>query len=246
MCGIVGAVKLRGTSTWRLSPDVCAGMMRTLSYRGPDGMGDWTSPDGNCWLGHTRLAIIDRAGGHQPMANEDGTIWVVLNGEIYNYLELRRELLRHHTFKTHSDTEVILHLYEELGERCLERLNGMFAFAVWDSRRQQLFAARDRLGIKPLYWHHAHGRLAFASEPKAFFAAGLWLKSRRRQRFRPPVVVYSLACVPLAVLVLLLQPSLLRWAPAFAPFLVVGMVEAARRRDRSLLSGAATTLAAAS
>jgi asparagine synthase (glutamine-hydrolysing) len=122
-------------------------MMDTLAHRGPDGEGEWI--EGPVALGHKRLAIIDLESGRQPMSNEDGSIWIVFNGEIYNYVELRRELVRHHHFRTQSDTEVILHLYEELGERCLERLNGMFSFAIWDARQQRLFAARDRIGIKP-------------------------------------------------------------------------------------------------
>src|SRR6202008_669038 len=122
-------------------------MMSAIEHRGPDDHGAWVN--GPVGLGHQRLSIIDLATGHQPMSNEDGSLWITFNGEIYNYLELRRDLTRHHDFRTHSDTEVLLHLYEELGERCLERLNGMFSFAIWDARQQRLFAARDRLGIKP-------------------------------------------------------------------------------------------------
>jgi asparagine synthase (glutamine-hydrolysing) len=145
-------------------------MMDALAHRGPDGEGEWA--EGPVALGHKRLAIIDLDTGRQPMCNEDGSIWIVFNGEIYNYVELRRELVRHHQFRTQSDTEVILHLYEELGERCLERLNGMFAFAIWDARQQKLFAARDRIGIKPFYYTIDEEQLAFASEPKALLAAG--------------------------------------------------------------------------
>lgn len=145
-------------------------MLRLLAHRGPDG--DGTHIEGQTALGHRRLAIIDLETGQQPMTNEDGSLWIVFNGEVYNYLELRRELERHHTFRTRSDTEVILHLYEELGERCLERLNGMFAFAIWDRRQRKLFAARDRIGIKPLYWALAGDALVFASEPKAILGAG--------------------------------------------------------------------------
>jgi asparagine synthase (glutamine-hydrolysing) len=146
-------------------------MMSALAHRGPDGEGAYV--DGAVALGHKRLAIIDLESGKQPMTNEDESLWIVFNGEIYNYLELRRDLLRDHTFRTHSDTEVILHLYEELGERCLERLNGMYAFAIWDKRQQRLFAARDRIGIKPFYWTLNKDVLAFASEPKALIAAGV-------------------------------------------------------------------------
>ncbi|HEY7568542.1 MAG TPA: asparagine synthase (glutamine-hydrolyzing) [Gemmatimonadaceae bacterium] len=168
MCGIAGIVS-RDRSR---APDVegLRVMMETLAHRGPDGEGEWI--DGPVALGHKRLAIIDLETGRQPMSNEDGSIWIVFNGEIYNYVELRRELVRHHRFRTQSDTEVILHLYEELGERCLERLNGMFAFAIWDARQQRLFAARDRVGIKPLYYTIDADQLTFASEPKAILAAG--------------------------------------------------------------------------
>ncbi|NIT57144.1 MAG: asparagine synthase (glutamine-hydrolyzing), partial [Aliifodinibius sp.] len=142
-----------------------------LAHRGPDDEGIYT--DKTVGLGHKRLSIIDLKDGHQPMTNEDESLWIVYNGEIYNYVELRRDLKRDHRFRTHSDTEVILHLYEELGERCLERLNGMFSFAIWDSRQQRLFAARDRLGIKPFYWFMDNNRFVFASEPKAMIAAGI-------------------------------------------------------------------------
>ena len=128
-----------------------AKMMETLRHRGPDDRGTYFN--GPVGFGHQRLSIIDLDGGQQPMCNEDETIWIVFNGEIYNYLELRQDLERDHTFRTHTDTEVILHLYEEYGERCVDRLNGMFAFAIWDWRQRRLFAARDRLGIKPFYWH---------------------------------------------------------------------------------------------
>jgi asparagine synthase (glutamine-hydrolysing) len=168
MCGIAGYI-FRDRDA-RVDPAVIKTMTDALAHRGPDGEGDWIA--GPVGLGHRRLAIIDLATGAQPMANEDETLWIVCNGEIYNYVELRRDLVRHHTFRTQSDTEVILHLYEELGERCLERLNGMFAFAIWDDRRQRLFLARDRLGIKPLYWTLAPRHLAFASEIKALLAAG--------------------------------------------------------------------------
>ena len=163
MCGIAGLVYRERERT----PDHAAlrAMLDTLAHRGPDDEGVWSA--GPVALGHKRLSIIDVAGGHQPMANEDETIWIVFNGEIYNYVELRRDLERNHTFRTQSDTEVLIHLYEELGEHCLDRLNGMFAFAIWDERQQRLFAARDRLGIKPFYWHQDKDRLAFASEPKA-------------------------------------------------------------------------------
>jgi len=168
MCGIAGIIE-RDLDA-RPDHERLAAMTAALSHRGPDDEGAYFA--GPCGLGHKRLSIIDLETGRQPMCNEDESIWIVFNGEIYNYVELRQELSRHHQFRTQSDTEVILHLYEELGERCLERLNGMFSFAIWDERRQRLFAARDRLGIKPFYWHLGSDRLSFASEPKALVAGG--------------------------------------------------------------------------
>jgi asparagine synthase (glutamine-hydrolysing) len=146
-------------------------MADLLAHRGPDGEG--FHRDGPIGLGHRRLAIIDLSGAAaQPMPNEDETLWIVFNGEIYNFQSLRDDLLsRGHTFRSKSDTETILHLYEEEGEGCLRHLRGMFAFALWDSRRRRLFLARDRVGKKPLfYWHRPGHAFAFASEPKAFVA----------------------------------------------------------------------------
>jgi asparagine synthase (glutamine-hydrolysing) len=143
-----------------------------ISHRGPDDDGILT--DGPVGLGMRRLSIIDLAGGHQPVFNEDRSCAIVYNGEIYNYRELRSWLqTRGHTMRTNSDTETIVHLYEELGEQCVERLRGMFAFAIWDSKRRILFLARDRFGIKPLYFVSHSGGLAFASELKALHAAGV-------------------------------------------------------------------------
>jgi asparagine synthase (glutamine-hydrolysing) len=148
-------------------------MTTALSHRGPDGDGFWNDP--HCALGHRRLAIIDRAGGHQPMSNEDGTIWIVFNGEIYNHRDVRPRLEdRGHVFRTNSDTEVIVHAYEEFGPACLEHLEGMFAFAIWNTRTQELFAARDRLGKKPLFYTSMGGRFAFASELSALRHAPGW------------------------------------------------------------------------
>jgi asparagine synthase (glutamine-hydrolysing) len=169
MCGIAGLIE---RDRHRPSDEGAVRMMMAaLHHRGPDDEGTYFA--GAVGLGHKRLSIIDLASGRQPMTNEDGTLWIVFNGEIYNYVELRRDLARHHTFRTQTDTEVILHLYEELGERCLDRLNGMFAFAIWDVRQERLFAARDRIGIKPFYWHLDGRRFSFASEPKALVAAGV-------------------------------------------------------------------------
>jgi asparagine synthase (glutamine-hydrolysing) len=170
MCGIVGIVQLEAGET----PDKArlARMRDVLAHRGPDGAGLHVS--GPVGLGHRRLAIVDVAAGHQPMANEDGTVWITFNGEIYNHAALRPGLeARGHRYRTRSDTETILHLYEEEGERCVERLSGMFAFAIWDETQGRLLLARDRLGIKPLYYAVTERELLFASEIKALLAAGV-------------------------------------------------------------------------
>ncbi len=144
-------------------------MTGAIIHRGPDDEGFYTS--GPVGLGFRRLSIIDLAGGHQPLCNEDKTVWIVFNGEIYNYQELRVFLLaKGHTFRTHSDTEVIVHLYEELGEKCVEKLRGMFGLAIWDDRNKSLFLARDRVGIKPLYYCETPSGFLFASEIKALLA----------------------------------------------------------------------------
>ncbi|MGA6947724.1 MAG: hypothetical protein WBZ00_08200, partial [Solirubrobacterales bacterium] len=144
-------------------PAVLAAMNETLLHRGPDS--DGSVIDGPCGLAMRRLSIIDLAGGDQPIANEDGRIQVVQNGEIYNYRDLREELRgRGHTFSTHSDTEVLVHLYEERGPAFVEALRGMFAIAIWDSRENRLLLARDRFGIKPLYYRVAGGTVSFGSE----------------------------------------------------------------------------------
>jgi len=140
-------------------------MCGVIAHRGPDDEGVYIG-DGVA-IGMRRLSIIDLSNGYQPISNEDGTVWIVFNGEIYNYQELRRDLQRRgHTFRTASDTETIVHLYEDLGPRCVDRLRGMFAFAIWDTRRRQILLARDRMGIKPLYYYERDGELIFASELK--------------------------------------------------------------------------------
>lgn len=167
MCGICG--KLVFERDEPVDAALIERMMDALAHRGPDGRGKHLA--GPVGLGHTRLAIIDLSTGDQPMCNEDRSVWLVYNGEIYNFPELRAELLaRGHVFRSTSDTEVIVHLYEEFGEQCLERLRGMFAFALWDARRQQLLLARDRVGIKPLYYVNTGRALLFASEIKALLA----------------------------------------------------------------------------
>jgi asparagine synthase (glutamine-hydrolysing) len=163
MCGICGVFNFKGE---RADQALVRRMADTILHRGPDAEGYYFS--GPVGLGSRRLSIIDLAGGDMPVYNEDGAIAIVFNGEIYGYVELRDELERRgHRFATHSDTETIVHAYEEFGPRCVEHLNGMFAFALWDSRRQELFLARDRLGEKPLFYAQAGGRFVFASEIKA-------------------------------------------------------------------------------
>ncbi|MFN3477056.1 MAG: asparagine synthase (glutamine-hydrolyzing), partial [Candidatus Methylomirabilales bacterium] len=166
MCGIAGFVG-------PFEPLLLHEMAGQLAHRGPDDEGFYL--DEGVGLASRRLAIIDLPGGHQPMTNEDQSLWLVMNGEIYNFRELRAELLkRGHQLTTRSDTEVILHLYEDEGEECLHRLRGMFAFALWDRKRRKLLLARDRVGIKPLYYL-AHGdTLLFASELKALLCFKGW------------------------------------------------------------------------
>jgi asparagine synthase (glutamine-hydrolysing) len=164
MCGIAGQFLLQAPGG--VTRDTIERMLAPIAHRGPDGRG--IHLEGPVGLGHCRLAIIDPEGGVQPMANEDETIWIVFNGEIYNFAALRADLLaRGHQFRSRSDTEVILHLYEEYGTDCVKRLDGMFAFALWDGRRRRLLLVRDRVGIKPLYYAEAGGALDFASELKS-------------------------------------------------------------------------------
>ena len=164
MCGICGLVSLNGASA--PDPAVLAAMNETLVHRGPDS--DGTLIDGPAGLAMRRLSIIDLDGGDQPISNEDGRVHVIQNGEIYNYRELMEELQgRGHGFRSHSDTEVLVHLYEERGPDFVEQLRGMFALAIWDARHGRLVLARDRFGIKPLYYAVVDGTLSFASELKA-------------------------------------------------------------------------------
>src|SRR5215471_4530653 len=159
MCGIAG---FAGPG----DRDHLIAMARILDHRGPDGEGVYEDESAHVFLGHKRLAIVDLAGGYQPMPNEDHTIFVVFNGEIYNHATLRQELIsRGHIFRTdHSDTEVLVHGYEEWGEDLPVRLNGMFAFAIYDRWKRRLFICRDRFGKKPLYYSAQPGLFAFASE----------------------------------------------------------------------------------
>ena len=171
MCGIAGIVRVSGERA--IERAVLERMAGVLEHRGPDEAGVWRDEvSGRCGLGHRRLAIIDRAGGQQPLSNEDGSIWICYNGECYNYRQLRGELeAAGHKFRTQSDTEVIVHLYEEYGYNCVEHIRGMFAFAVWDQKRRVLFLGRDRMGQKPLYYAYHQGRFIFASECKAILQA---------------------------------------------------------------------------
>ena len=158
MCGIAGILNLEHREPVR-ERDMRQ-MLAMLRHRGPDEFGIYL--DGPVGLGNARLSIIDLSGGQQPIGNEDGTLWIVFNGEIFNYVELRPELeARGHRFTTTSDTEVLLHAYEEFGPSCLERLNGQFAFAIWNTRDQSLFLARDRLGVRPLFYSLKGGSFVF-------------------------------------------------------------------------------------
>lgn len=169
MCGIVGSISKAPV----LTPDRAVAMRDSLAHRGPDDAGLWSSPQGDVVLGSRRLAILDLSPrGHQPMADETGMLRIVFNGEIYNYVELREELIQKgYRFRSQTDTEVLLAAYDAWGTECLSHLNGMFAFAIWDARQRRLFAARDRFGEKPFYYHHRPGVFIFASEVKALLAS---------------------------------------------------------------------------
>jgi asparagine synthase (glutamine-hydrolysing) len=172
VCGICGAVQVGGEPRLALPPEVLARMTDAMSHRGPDDRGLHEEP--GIALGARRLSIVDVAGGHQPFANEDGTVWGAQNGELYNHDALRDELIRDgHSFRSRCDTEILPHLYERDGDAFVERLRGKFAVAVWDSRRRRAVLARDRLGIKPLYWARRGDLVVFASELKSLLACGL-------------------------------------------------------------------------
>src|ERR671919_223711 len=171
MCGING-IALSTRSGRSLDRSVLERMRDVIAHRGPDDVGIFI--DGRVGLGHRRLSIVDVASGHQPMTNEDDSLQITYNGEIYNHSDYRDELeSRGHVYRTHCDTETILHLYEEHGDACVNYLRGMFAFAIWDAKKRELFIARDRLGVKPLYYVHTDdGSLYFGSEIKTLFEAG--------------------------------------------------------------------------
>ncbi len=170
MCGIVGAFSFASQS-FEVSESYIRQMRDTMVHRGPDGAGIWISDNHKVGFGHRRLSIIDLSdAAAQPMSNEDGNLWITFNGEIYNHAEIRKELEQNgrHRWKTdHSDTEVILHAFEEWGIDCIHKFRGMFAFALWDNRKQELWLVRDRIGVKPLYYSIHNGRITFASEIKA-------------------------------------------------------------------------------
>ena len=169
MCGIAGILEFGRDH--RADPAALRAMCQIMAHRGPDDDGFYT--DGPAAIGMRRLAIVDLATGHQPISNEDGSLTIVFNGEIYNHASLREQLIaRGHSYRTHSDTETIVHLYEEFGRDCVQHLRGMFAFAIWDRNKKTLFIARDRLGIKPLYYHLTSERLIFGSEVKVVLAHG--------------------------------------------------------------------------
>lgn len=170
MCGICGIV--HADRQRPVSQSLVAAMSDAISHRGPDDSG--LICRGNGGMGHRRLSIIDVAGGKQPIYNEDGTLWLVYNGELYNYKALREDLKQKgHIFTTQSDTEVILHAYEEYGPKCLQFFRGMFAFAIYDEQRSRLFLARDRIGIKPLYYTLVDNSIYFGSEIKALLSSEL-------------------------------------------------------------------------
>ncbi len=179
MCGICGAISITGVLDPRIR-EALPRITRTLAHRGPDGEDFFF--DERVALGHRRLSIIDIDGGTQPMSNEDGTVWTVFNGEIYNHRELRQELKsKGHRFRSQCDTEVIIHAFEEYGAACVERMNGMFAFAVYDQKTGELLLARDRLGKKPLFYARFGDSLHFASEMKALKHSPIWDGERNRE-----------------------------------------------------------------
>ncbi|MFQ5456015.1 MAG: asparagine synthase (glutamine-hydrolyzing) [Nitrospirota bacterium] len=171
MCGICGIFYLNQNHV--MDKNLLVDMRDQLTHRGPDDAGIYLNQ--NIGLGHRRLSIVDLSpAGHQPMSNEDGSIWVVYNGEIYNYLEIKRELMdKGHLFRSNTDTETIIHAYEEFGKECVKKFRGMFAFAIWDNREKHLFLSRDRMGIKPLYYYHSKDVFIFSSEIKAILASNM-------------------------------------------------------------------------
>ena len=170
MCGIIALFSKYG----QISESSLKRGIKSLEHRDPDGQNFWISPERRVGLGHARLSIIDLEGGAQPIANQDKTLQIVVNGEFYGYEQIQKDLTRQgYKLQTQSDSEITLHLYDKLGTKCLHDLRGEFAFVLWDERNQLMFAARDRFGIKPLYYTIYNDTLYFASEVKALFAAGV-------------------------------------------------------------------------
>lgn len=181
MCGIVGMFSPTGA----VGSEELHHATQRQTHRGPDGQRIWIDPDHRVGLGHARLSVIDPATGGQPIASEDERLHIVVNGEFYDFERIQDELIRRgHRLQTRSDSEIALHLYEEFGAGCLEQLRGEFAFILWDGRTEQLFAARDRFGIKPLYSAGRGDVLVLASEAKALFAAGIPAGWDRHSVFR--------------------------------------------------------------
>jgi len=184
MCGIAGIVAVDGLDEQAASRALR--MRDVMTYRGPDEAG--LHCDRHAALAHRRLSIVDLSSGQQPLSNEDGSIWVIFNGEIYNHADIRKDLEAHgHVYRTRSDTETLVHAYEQWGDACVERLRGMFAFAIWDGPRRRLLLVRDRLGIKPLYWTRTPDALLFGSEIKALLASGL-VEPRANESVLPEVL----------------------------------------------------------
>ena len=184
MCGIVG-VYAYAANTLRLDPALLDRMTDSLAHRGPDDRGIHFDPERRIGLGHRRLSILDLSpAGHQPMPNDDGSRWIVYNGEVYNHQDIRRDLEpRCVRFRGRSDTESVLRLYESIGDSCVDRLNGMFAFAIWDASAKRLMLARDRIGVKPLYWCAVGGHFLFASEIRALLEHPLVPRELDRESF---------------------------------------------------------------
>ena len=160
MCGIAGIIDSRKSLSETDVESILNRMMTRIHHRGPDDCGIYLEP--GMGMGNVRLSIIDVAGGYQPLSNEDGSLWIVYNGEVFNYIELHKELIKKgHRFKTQSDTEVILHMYEEYGAEALQYLNGQFAFAIWNNQKKECFFARDRAGIRPLFYSEVNGTMVF-------------------------------------------------------------------------------------
>ena len=181
MCGICGI--FFSDRDWHVKGDVLADMNRRIVHRGPDDEGFFIEE--NVGLAMRRLSIIDVKSGHQPLANENHDVWIVFNGEIYNHAELRATLeAKGHRYRTRSDTETIVHLYEEYGRDCVKHLRGMFAFVIWDRRKRVLFAARDRLGIKPFYYRFDGKSFLFGSEIKTILAYPTWPRNSIAARSR--------------------------------------------------------------